>query len=103
MLSATGDGAPLAADLVKQRWTYKRTWPGRPPTRPTIRQLVLRMAAENPGWATGGSPDYWPIWAERKFTVLFDEVCRAEGIRVVRIAADLSACAARDLNPEPAD
>jgi putative transposase len=37
------------ADLVK-RWTYKRTRPGRPPTRPTIRDLVLRMAAENPGW-----------------------------------------------------
>jgi putative transposase len=38
------------ADLVKRRWTYKRTRPGRPPTRPTIRDLVLRMAAENPGW-----------------------------------------------------
>ena len=38
------------ADLVKRRWTYKRTHPGRPPTRPTIRDLVLRMAAENPGW-----------------------------------------------------
>jgi transposase InsO family protein len=38
------------ADLVKRRWTYKRTQPGRPPARPTIRELVLRMAAENPGW-----------------------------------------------------
>jgi transposase InsO family protein len=38
------------ADLVKRRWTYKRTRPGRPPTQPTIRELVLRMAAENPGW-----------------------------------------------------
>ncbi|MFL6052044.1 MAG: integrase core domain-containing protein [Actinoallomurus sp.] len=38
------------ADLVKRRWTYKRTQPGRPPTCPTIRELVLRMAAENPGW-----------------------------------------------------
>ena len=39
------------ADLVKQRWTYERTRPRRPPpTRQTIRQLVLRMAAENPGW-----------------------------------------------------
>jgi putative transposase len=38
------------ADLVKRRWTCKRIHPGRPPTRPTIRQLVLRMAAENPGW-----------------------------------------------------
>jgi len=38
------------ADLVKRRWTCKRTHPGRPPTRPTIRQLVLRIAAENPRW-----------------------------------------------------
>src|SRR4051794_38381078 len=38
------------ADLVKGRWTYKRTRPGRPPTCLTICQLVLRMAAENPGW-----------------------------------------------------
>jgi putative transposase len=38
------------ADLVKRRWAYKRTQPGRPPTRPKIRELVLRMAAENPGW-----------------------------------------------------
>jgi putative transposase len=38
------------ADLVKRRWTYKRTAPGRPPTRPTIRALVLRLAAENPTW-----------------------------------------------------
>ena len=38
------------ADLVKRRWTYKRTRPGRPPTHPTIRVLVLRMAVENPGW-----------------------------------------------------
>jgi transposase len=38
------------ADLVKRRWTYKRTRPGRPPTRFTVRKLVLRMAAENPGW-----------------------------------------------------
>jgi transposase InsO family protein len=36
-------------DLVRRRWTVPRRG-GRPPTRPTIRQLVLRMAADNPGW-----------------------------------------------------
>ena len=36
------------SDLVKRRWTYPRRNPGRPPTRPTIRELVLRLAAENP-------------------------------------------------------
>jgi putative transposase len=38
------------AHLVKRRWTYPSRTPGRPPTRPTIRTLVLRMAAENPTW-----------------------------------------------------
>jgi transposase len=38
------------ADLVKRRWTHKRVRPGRPPIRSTIRELVLGMAAENPGW-----------------------------------------------------
>ena len=36
-------------DLVRRRWTVPRRG-GRPPTRPTLRQLVLRMAADNPGW-----------------------------------------------------
>lgn len=36
--------------LMTRVWTYKRTQPGRPPTRPTIRELVMQMAAENPGW-----------------------------------------------------
>ena len=38
------------AHLVRRRWTYPRRGPGRPPTRPTIRALVLRLAAENPTW-----------------------------------------------------
>jgi hypothetical protein len=38
------------SDLFKRRWTYKRRRPGRPPTRPTVRELVLRMAAENRHW-----------------------------------------------------
>ncbi|MGW5866561.1 integrase [Streptomyces sp. NPDC055239] len=38
------------SDLVKRRWTYQRRGPGRPPTRRTVRELVLRMAAENPLW-----------------------------------------------------
>ncbi|MDX6431256.1 MAG: putative transposase [Streptosporangiaceae bacterium] len=38
------------AHLMKRRWTYPRRTPGRPPTRPTLRALVLRMADENPTW-----------------------------------------------------
>jgi len=36
-------------DLIRRRWTVPRRG-GRPATRPPIRQLVLRMAADNPGW-----------------------------------------------------
>src|SRR4030088_333978 len=38
------------ADLVKRRWTFTRRRPGRPPTRPSIRAVILRMAREDPGW-----------------------------------------------------
>jgi transposase InsO family protein len=38
------------AQLVARRWTYPHRRPGRPPTPPPIRTLVLRMARENPRW-----------------------------------------------------
>src|SRR5689334_11886343 len=38
------------AQLVARRWTYPHRRPGRPPTAPPIRELVLRMARENPRW-----------------------------------------------------
>ena len=38
------------AQLVARRWTYPHRRPGRPPTTPPIRALVLRMARENPRW-----------------------------------------------------
>jgi putative transposase len=36
--------------LVKRYWTHPHHSPGRPNTRAEIRQLVLRLAAENPSW-----------------------------------------------------
>src|SRR3954469_25635999 len=36
--------------FVARRWTYPHRQPGRPPTPPPIRTLVLRMARENPRW-----------------------------------------------------
>ena len=50
MLVTPGTLLRWHADLVKRRWTYKRRQQGRPPTRPTVRQLVVRLAAENPTW-----------------------------------------------------
>ena len=38
------------ASLVRRKWTYPRRAPGRPGTASAIRELVLEMARENPGW-----------------------------------------------------
>jgi putative transposase len=37
-------------DLVRRRWTYEGRQPGRPPLFAETRQLILRLAAENPSW-----------------------------------------------------
>jgi hypothetical protein len=37
-------------DLVKRHWTKPHRPPGRPSIPPQLRQLILRMAAENPTW-----------------------------------------------------
>ncbi len=36
--------------LIARRWTYRRAPTGRPPTRAAVRELVLRLARENPTW-----------------------------------------------------
>ena len=37
-------------ELVRRKWTYRRTPTGRPPVDPGIRDLIMRMAKENPRW-----------------------------------------------------
>src|SRR3954451_14381700 len=41
--------------LLARRWTYPHRRPGRPATDAGIRVLILRLAHENPGWATAES------------------------------------------------
>jgi transposase InsO family protein len=37
-------------DLIARKWTYPHRRPGRPSVRREVRELVLRLAAENPTW-----------------------------------------------------
>jgi putative transposase len=43
-------------ELVRRRWTFPRRPPGRPPMVSPARQLVLRLAAENPSWGYKADP-----------------------------------------------
>jgi putative transposase len=37
-------------ELVRKKWSYRHRSHGRPPLDPALRELVLRLAGENPRW-----------------------------------------------------
>src|SRR5437762_6313671 len=41
--------------LIARRWTYSHRKPGRPPLERSLRELIFRLADENPQWNTSGS------------------------------------------------
>jgi putative transposase len=72
-------------ELVRRRWTYPQRRSGRPPTGRSLRELVLRLALENPGWGYQRIAGELLLIHDRdsKFTAAFDEVFRSEGIKVI--------------------
>ena len=52
--------------LAARKWDYtSRRHPGRPSTAAAIRELVIRMATDNPTWGTGGCRASSPSLAAR--------------------------------------
>jgi len=37
-------------ELVRRKWSYRHRSLGRPPLDPAVRELVIRLARENPKW-----------------------------------------------------
>ena len=75
------------AQLITRRWTYPHRRPGRPPTAPPIRTLVLRMARENPEQARFAEMTPAVRWLARRLTT-----ASAVASSTLRIHRDLELC-----------
>jgi putative transposase len=66
--------------LIARRWTYAHRRPGRPPLERSLRELILRLAGENPHWG------YKRIVGELKG---LGSTVSATSVRKVLLEADL--------------
>src|SRR4051794_23025105 len=61
--------------LTARHWTYAHVSRGRPSVDRQIRDLVLRLAAENPTWGAAGSTVNWSAWAIRSPPARYGRFC----------------------------
>jgi hypothetical protein len=67
--------------LIARHWTCPHAAPGRPPVDRQIRDLVLRLARENPSWGIAASRASWPAWATRSPPARYGRSCTGPGLR----------------------
>ena len=73
--------------LVRRKWRQPAGRVGRPPLSPEIRELVIRLARENPRWGTAGSAVSCASWASLCPRRAFGGCSRLPGSSRRRVAA----------------
>jgi len=85
--------------LVRRRWTSSQRRPGRPETEIDLRQLVLRLARENPNWGyrriqgelvglgIGIAPS--TVWRIMRRGLVRDPPCRNAAVRTRELRAQM--------------
>jgi transposase InsO family protein len=76
--------------LVRRRWTYSRRRPGRPGVSDDLRELVLRLARENPRWGYQRIVGELGGLGERVAATTVAKILREAGMSPAAVRAQLS-------------